>query len=130
MIKLDKVIGLLESVLDVRANRHKVLAENVANMDTPGYRAKSLDFQKILRARIGEGVTLNATQPGHIKLEDLDDSIVYSTKGGGREQGLDGNTVNIEEEMVKIAENNLMYNTAAQVISAEFRGIKSAIKGG
>lgn len=129
-MRLDSSFGMLETILDLGAARHKALAENVANLDTPGYKAKDVAFEKILQGEMGEGVTLAATNPRHISLEDTEDEMKTRVSAGDEEQGLDGNSVNVEEEMARIAKNNLVYNTAAQAIADRFREVMSAIKGG
>jgi flagellar basal-body rod protein FlgB len=130
MINLDKTFNLLESAMDVRASRHKAIAENIANMDTPGYRSKDIDFARVLRAKVGEGVGMVTTNPNHI--EAGADSVSLEARGfqSDREHGLDGNTVNAEGEMVKLAENTLMYNASAQILSSDFKTLRSAIQGG
>ncbi|HEY3347783.1 MAG TPA: flagellar basal body rod protein FlgB [Nitrospirota bacterium] len=131
MINLDKTFNLLESAMDVRASRHKAIAENIANMDTPGYKSKDIDFAQVLRAKVGEGVSMAATNTKHIQA-GADGSASLEAHGlqSDREHGLDGNTVNAEGEMVKLAENTLMYNASAQILSSNFRTLRSAIQGG
>jgi len=129
MLGSDKVMGVLEAALDVRSDRHKVIAANIANMDTPGYKAMEIDFRKVLEAQTGEGVTLVTTNPGHIRLDGAAETRpMTGGAAGGSVQGLDENTVNVEQEMVKIAENTLMYNASAQILNGRFRQLKDAMK--
>ena len=55
-MKLDGSFGMLETILDLGSARHKALAENVANMDTPGYKARDVAFEKVLLGKMGEGI--------------------------------------------------------------------------
>ncbi len=110
---MDSSIKLLEKIMDICAYRQKILASNIANADTPGYKAKDINFQEELKRAV-------ENDTGSYKV------IEAKTTMPNR----DGNTVNIEVEMTKFAETMLMYNTATQLLSARIRMIKDAIKGG
>ncbi len=111
---MDRAIKILEKVMDICAYRQKILASNIANADTPGYKARDINFQDELKRAIE-----NDTENNYKVIE-------ASTTMPNR----DGNTVNIELEMTKVAETMLMYNTATQLISTRIRMLKDAIKGG
>ena len=66
-MKLDDAFGIHEDALRVRARRSEVLASNLANADTPGYKARDFDFQAMLRKEVQDPVRLAATHRGHIK---------------------------------------------------------------
>ncbi|HHW20626.1 MAG TPA: flagellar basal body rod protein FlgB [Thermodesulfovibrio thiophilus] len=110
---MDDSIKLLEKIMDICAYRQKILASNIANADTPKYKAKDLNFQEELKRAV-------ETDNQSYKI------IEASTTMPNRDE----NTVNIEVEMTKVAETMLMYNTATQLISTKIRMIKSAVKGG
>lgn len=109
----DNSIKILEKMLDVAAFRQKLLASNIANADTPGYKAKDINFQKELdKAVSGEKDSYKIYEP--------------ATTMTNR----DGNTVNLDIEMAKVAENTLIYNAAAQIMGMKMRMAKDVIKGG
>jgi flagellar basal-body rod protein FlgB len=110
----DNTIKVLEKMLDVAAFRQKVLASNIANADTPGYKAKDISFQKELDKAI-EGS----------KGQDHEVYEIVTTM-----PNRDGNTVNLDIEMAKVAENTLIYNAATQLMAMKMRMIKDVIKGG
>ncbi|MEW6739034.1 MAG: flagellar basal body rod protein FlgB [Nitrospirota bacterium] len=110
----DNTIKVLEKMLDVAAFRQKVLASNIANADTPGYKAKDISFQKELDRAI-EG-------------SKGQDNEVYETVTTMPNR--DGNTVNLDIEMAKVAENTLIYNAATQLMTMKVRMLKDVIKGG
>jgi flagellar basal-body rod protein FlgB len=125
---------LLERSLDLRGARQQVIAANIANEETPKYRAKDLNFgQALADAQKGKlSITMVSTNPQHI-----------GPKGTGYQQvqghieevpagdlPLDANTVNIELEMAKMSDNAQQYNTAATIISMKFRGLLNAIREG
>lgn len=127
-----KTIGLLENLLDLRAKRHNLILSNIANQDTPHYKAKDLNFIDELRSAVkSDGGNLTATSPGHI-----------GWNGGGTHVegriitkpsmtiGLDQNSVNIDRELADLAENGIMYNATAQIIGSKFKMLKNAIREG
>ena len=120
----------LESVLDFQSERHTVLSTNVANVDTPGYKGHDVRFSDELKKATGRkgSMPLTKTNESHLPLE------TGNIKGGrlvptnDAVHRLDGNTVDLDKEMAKLAENSLYYNTAAQITSKKLRGILTAIK--
>ena len=123
---------LAQKTLDLRTERHKLLSSNVANLDTPGYQAEDLVFENSLVA------ALEAETPGLLKVTDerhLDgnDAPLLDTIEGQRIHSatpladFDGNTVDLDKEMAKMAENQLMYNASIRMLSHQFRMLKTAI---
>ncbi|MGA2192235.1 MAG: flagellar basal body rod protein FlgB [Nitrospirota bacterium] len=127
---IDPLVSTLEAVLDIRSEKHKGISENIANMDTPGYRAKKLDFKSMLASRLGDGAQMTKTSPLHQDPPSSASEITASSSEKGGVKGLDGNDVNMEDELVDLAENSLMYDATAQVISARFKMLTTAINGG
>ncbi len=125
----DNTIKVLEKMLDVAAFRQKVLASNIANADTPGYKAKDISFQKELdRAINASSVERQASSVKRGASSAKQDYEVYETVTTMPNR--DGNTVNLDIEMAKVAENTLIYNAATQLITMKMKMIKDVIKGG
>jgi flagellar basal-body rod protein FlgB len=110
-----EIMGLLEKALDIRAYYHRILASNIANVETPGYREKDIDFRKELDSLTED--------PANIQVK------VKSTTDGGI-AAVDGNTVNMEDQIVKMTENTLMFNSLVQMINKKFSMIRYAINEG
>jgi flagellar basal-body rod protein FlgB len=107
--------------------RQRVLAENVANADTPGFRGrdlKQLDFHDALRST-GE-VRLAATAPGHISGSGSTSQFAMDNKGGF-ETTPRGNAVVLEDEMLKVAQTQMDHQAAAQLYSKSIGLIKTAL---
>jgi flagellar basal-body rod protein FlgB len=134
MTIFDRTIRLLERSLDLRGARQQIIAANIANEETPKYRATDLNFgQALANAQQGKlPITLVSTHQQH-----------FGPTGSGfqRVQGrieevpagdlpLDANTVNIELEMAKMSDNAQQYNTAATIIGMKFKGLLNAIREG
>lgn len=111
----DSSIKTLETMLDISAYRQRILTSNIANADTPGYRAKDIDFQGELDRALASGGKV-----GSITIHEPMTTL----------PNRDGNTVNIDVEMAKIAENSLTYNAATQLLTMKLRMLKSIINGG
>lgn len=129
----SETVNLLEKVMDVRGKRHELLISNITNQDTPGYEAKDLPFDEILKSSVGGGTTLNmaATDRRHLSSSgngssDFQGRIVTRENPGG----YDGNSVNVEQEMALMGENSLMYDASAQIIGEKFRGLLYVIREG
>jgi flagellar basal-body rod protein FlgB len=127
-------ISLLERSLNIRSLQHRVLSSNIANMDTPNYKAVELAVAEEINGiqDSAPNIQLVQTQPGHLPLKHGPANYVKLKVAKPPEFSLrgDGNTVDLDRTMGKLAENTLLYKTAAQLISQKFSGLKSAIRGG
>ena len=110
MIDTD-LLGSLTRVLDLCAMRHDVLASNLANIDTPGYHTRDLDFRRALQQ-----AEPSAAAPTH--------------KVRGLTARPDGNNVSLERETLLLAQNQLLFSASVQVMKSEFRQLSSAINEG
>lgn len=133
---LDKIFGgtirLLENSLDIRSKRHNLLVSNIANVDTPNYKAKDIVFENELKKTVGNNPFVKKTQARHIPVNSGEGGKIRPTIIETHPMLLreDRNTVDIDKEMTKLAENNLMYNTSAQMLSKLFELMKYSIKEG
>ena len=131
----NNIFTIAQKSLDFRTSRHDLLASNVANKDTPGYQAEDLVFRASLEK------ALQAEQPGPLKQTDsrhfdgrntppLNEVEAQRILSASPYPDFDGNTVDLDREMAKIAENQLMYNATLRTLAHKFRGLKSAIAEG
>ena len=121
---------VLKKALDLQSQRHMLISSNISNMDTPGYTASEIDFKGALRAALGtsEGLVLKTTHRKHIgpnsdHLKGLQ-AEVFSEPDAAKSNG---NNVNIDNEMMKLAENQIAYNATIQMLSKRSSTIRSAI---
>lgn len=128
----DKTMHLLEQSLDLRAARHRVIASNLANEETPGYRAKELQFLDALASAThdGSGAKLMTTNGRHLGIQGQTGSQVQGriVELPSPELPLDANSVNLDLEMAKLGDNAINYNAAASIISERFRQLLNAIR--
>ena len=130
-ISFDKALGIHEHTLSLRSKRAEVIANNLANADTPGYKAQALDFDKALQnAMSGHNKGLLRTHEKHISSSagsSAFSDVVYSVPN--QPDTGDGNTVDSQKEMAKFAENAMEYQTTLMFLSKKFKGMKTALKG-
>ena len=132
MTIFDRTMQLLHRTLDLRQARQRVIASNIANEETPSYRATDLNFQDSLQAaHRGRGlVTLAVTQGRHIGPRGDSFQQVVGKLGPvpAGDLPLDANSVNIELEMAKMSDNASRYNGAATIMAIRFRQLMGAIR--
>ena len=127
-------ISLLERSLNLRSLQHRVLASKIANMDTPNYKAVEIAVAEEMSRNqdSASGIKLVRSQSGHLPIKHNPADNVKLKVAKPPEFSLrgDGNTVDLDRTMGRLAENTLLYKTAAQIISQKFSGLKRAINGG
>ncbi|MES2719397.1 MAG: flagellar basal body rod protein FlgB [Pseudomonadota bacterium] len=135
-INFDKALGIHEQALMLRAQRNGILATNIANADTPNYKARDIDFSAAmasLKSGASNPVSLQATQNGHIGVESnsslspLGAQLQYRLP---QQPSLDGNTVEAHIEEAAYADNALRYQASLQFLGSKFASLKSVISGG
>lgn len=127
-INFDTALGIHPKALAVREKRNEILAANLANADTPNFKAQDLDFKSILKQSTAPGVSMQRTQAGHIAPQQgfFGTNPLYRNPS---QVSLDGNTVEPHVEQAKFAENALQYQASLQFINNKFSGLMTALKG-
>jgi flagellar basal-body rod protein FlgB len=137
LIGQNPTMKLLERSLDLLAQRHQVLLGNVANEETPRFKAKDLEFQSVLTAitRPGAGALpiaqpAGTPHPGHLPLPGQPDGLPSAVvkELPPNSVGLDGNTVSIEKTMAALHDNSTLYSAATQILSHKYQGLLTAIR--
>ncbi|HEA83834.1 MAG: flagellar basal body rod protein FlgB [Thermodesulfobacterium sp.] len=123
-----KTFNLVKTALKIRSHKHTLLASNIANVDTPGYRRKDIPFEKIMQSYLSQEGLLKTTHPKHFKgfRKDINELIkTYEEETLGTP-----NNVNLEEELVQLTENQLLYEATLKALSKELERLKEAITEG
>ncbi|MCL2789988.1 MAG: flagellar basal body rod protein FlgB [Desulfobulbus sp.] len=131
--QFDTTMRLLQKVLDLRSKNQEVIGSNIANAETPGYAARSLHFEEQLRSAMTDsGLRPVATQPQHIPLAPTDFEQVNGTLAVAKDPvGFgDRNTVKVDQEMIKLSENEILYETAITMLNQKLSTLKYVINGG
>lgn len=118
----------LGAALDLYQARHKVLAENIANSETPGYRARDLDFDDELAAALAPADPAGA--PGEPKGAVRTVPHVEPTIDRDAAVKPDGNSVALDTQVGRLAENAFKIQALTQILSSKYQGLKRVIDGG
>ena len=113
----DSLFGVHGKALALRSQRLSLLASNIANASTPGYKARDIDFEAALK---------EATEQGKSAAKAMDDSMGYRVP---LQSSLDGNTVELSTEQTLFAENAVKYRTTLSVLEGRINTISRALKG-
>jgi flagellar basal-body rod protein FlgB len=132
--KLDAYLGFHETALSLRSSRQQVLASNIANADTPNYKARDLDFAAALKGALGQvapGPALAATAKRHFPAAAQGaaaaaGALQYRTPAQG---AVDGNTVDMDVERNQFADNAIRYEASITLINAQIKEMMTAIQG-
>ena len=130
----DGTISLLQKSLNVRSAQHQVLSSNVANADTPNYKAFEVAVDEELR-KLGTGrprIQLARTQSSHLPVAwaEADRVTLKNSPAPALSLRADGNTVDLDRAMGELSENTIKYKTSAQLIGMKLKDLKNAIIGG
>jgi flagellar basal-body rod protein FlgB len=131
-------IPSLDAMLSFTQAQHRVLAENIANVDTPGYRTKHLDskqFQKSLASAVArqreersDGLAIDSSQQVE---QDADGFLTFKPTEDPAENVLfhDQTNARIERQMALLAENGMMHQTVTELLNGKYQGLMQAIRG-
>ena len=125
-------VSVLEKALSASSLRHKVISNNIANVNTPKFKKSEVSFENQLALAMGEEKpAISRTHVRHLPIKSIginvEPTINTVTSTSFRS---DGNNVDIDSEMAGLAKNSIYYDAVAQQINKYFAGIKSAISGG
>jgi flagellar basal-body rod protein FlgB len=124
------LLGILRERMAWLNARQGVLSQNVANADTPGYSArdvKPIDFKDILKGESSVSTGLTLTDPRHIGITPQTSSTFENTDAPDTESNPTGNTVALEQEMIKVADTQAQYQAAANLYSKAMGMLRTAI---
>ncbi|EMP56642.1 flagellar basal body rod protein FlgB [Marinobacter santoriniensis NKSG1] len=129
-ISFDKALGIHEQALQARVKRAEVLANNLANADTPGFKARDVDFQSMMQQAKDSmsGLALERTNSAHIGggsgdgADDLKYRVPY-------QPSVDGNTVDAQQEQARYMRNAMDFQASFQFLSSKFSGLTKALRG-
>jgi flagellar basal-body rod protein FlgB len=127
----DNILGIHEHALSLQAERTRLLSANLANADTPGFKARDIDFRAALAAAedgTQGAAPLRLTHVAHVQPEEYlgGNEILYRQP---LQASLDGNTVETQVEMAQFTENAMRYLTTLRIVSGRLNTLLSAYRG-
>ena len=132
--KLDGALRFHQEALNLRAERQKVLASNIANADTPNYKARDMNFSSELSRAMQQGrsetdgLALATTSSRHIAAQgpaSVGRDLLYRVPD---QPSLDGNTVDMDRERAQFADNAVRYQASLTILNRKIQGLKSAMQ--
>lgn len=132
--QLEAAFNYHQQALGLRQERHKVLASNIANADTPNYKARDMDFASELKKAVehgrssGGGLALSRTSERHIEaqaMRPVRQDLLYRIPD---QPSLDGNTVDMDRERTQFADNAVRYQAALTMMNSRIQGLKGAMQ--
>ncbi|MDO8891453.1 MAG: flagellar basal body rod protein FlgB [Sulfurimicrobium sp.] len=129
--RLDDEIGFMSKALNLRAHRQQLLAGNIANADTPGYKAVDIDFLRALNSAIGssQSVSMNMTVRGHLQPIGSNPLGVQTLYRQPAQPSIDGNTVDMDVERTRFIDNAIHYQFALDRVAEDFKEMQLALRG-
>lgn len=126
LLFFDNTISLAKIALDGLSKRQEILARNIANVDTPGYRAQSVDFESVLKSKMKDtpAAQLETTHARHIPGQGESGRFVVLPRRGGNARA-DGNTVEIDVELMEMTETGIRYQALTQSINKKLQLLKT-----
>lgn len=129
MALFSHTIAMLEQGLDYASLREKVIANNIANADTPNYKAKDVQFKTELERAL-QSLEAKRTHPKHLPFRHQMTNDFLVTTRADVVYNHNGNNVDIDKEMADLAENQIYYNALIEQLNGKFATLKTVIKGG
>lgn len=129
-ISFDKAFGLHPQSLELRSKQAELIAGNIANADTPGYKAKGMDFQKMLtQAAQKQQTGMTRTHEKHLDVR-IEANNGHEFRLPNQADTGDGNTVDVQVERNLYLDNSMHYQASLQFLNGRIKGLKKAITGG
>jgi flagellar basal-body rod protein FlgB len=132
--KLDNELRFQQDALSLRAERQQVLANNIANADTPEYRARDFDFAAELASSLSEGrsssrgMALATTSDRHLQAATTGSSVHELLYRVPDQPSLDGNTVDMDRERAQFADNSVRYQASLTFLNNRLQSLKTAMQ--
>lgn len=139
----NTTIAVLGKSIDLRTRNQNLISSNIANAETPGYTPKTLEFEQQLQSAVKKSSSRGGipaasgalTHPAHIALQGSAGERVSQVNGSvvetpARTPGRDGNSVELENEMGRMMQNQVLFNASVQLLTKKFEGLRTALREG
>jgi len=129
--KLDNALNFHQTALNVRAARQEVLSSNIANGDTPNFKARDIDFSSVLSDALSSNTNktvLTTTSPKHLSSSSENSLASQALYRIPQQPSADGNTVEMDAERTRFADNSIKFDASLTFMSGQIRGLMLAIR--
>ena len=134
-ISFDKHLGAFDDALILRSRKSEIIASNIANSDTPGYKAKDIDFKSAMSSAMGtrsefrkDALKMSTTDNNHIQMgqNSFSADVMYRNP---YQPSMDGNTVDAGVEKSEFSKNAIHYQATLRFLTGKFQSLTKAVKG-
>lgn len=126
----SSTIGHIEQGIDYASAKQKVISHNIANVETPGYKAKSVSFKETLKNEMNR-FEAHRTHEKHIPFASSENGHSFKVYARNDASYMsNGNSVDIDQEMAEMAQNQIYYDALVDRLNGKFNSLKTVIKGG
>ena len=126
MNMIDRVFGVSPQALSIRSERFELLSANLANADTPGYKARDIEFGDALARAREEGAGQTRTHPKHLDVGSAGQEVLYRLPF---QTSLDGNTVETQQEHAAFMDNAIRYQASLNFLDGRIKSLRLALRG-
>jgi flagellar basal-body rod protein FlgB len=120
----------LDQALSYSSLKQKVISQNIANVDTPNYKAKDVSFKAILQNELGQSFETNRTDSRHMDFSGNTDSQSAIITKQNVQYNNSGNSVDMDQEMSDLAANQIYYDALIEQLNGKFSALQTVIRGG
>lgn len=126
----DPTLQAIGPYMSRLSRRQQIVASNLANIDTPGYKTKDVSFHATIQELLNETPTMRSDHPRHIQGPFMGPATAVAFEEAGLLSGVDGNNVDLDRELLKLSETSFGYSMMAQILKGKFRTLSMSINGG
>lgn len=131
MVLFSDTIQTLDDALNYASSKNRAISNNIANVDTPGYKAKDVEFKHVLNDELNTSFEAKRTQANHLPFNQLHiDKPFQTVTRQNTMYNHNGNNVDIDKEMAQLAKNQIYYQALADRMNGKFSSLKTVIGGG
>ncbi|KON89095.1 flagellar basal body rod protein FlgB [Sporosarcina globispora] len=123
-------LSTLEQALNYSSLKQKVISQNIANADTPNYKAKDTSFKEAFQSALGESVKANKSDIRHYDFKIGSSPVQGIVTRRNASYNHNGNSVDLDKEMADLATNQIYYNAVIERVSGKFSSMQNVLRGG
>jgi len=126
----DSTMNTLEKTLDYSSVKNRVISNNIANVDTPNYKAQDVSFKDVLNEEMNNQFKAKRTHPKHVEFSSHKFTPYNITTKSNTVYNHNGNNVDIDREMAELAKNQIYYQSLIDRMNGKFSKLQTVLSGG
>ena len=126
----SNTVSTLENALNYSSMKQKIVSQNIANVDTPNYKAKDVSFKAALEGALGKSFDAKRTDARHLEFKGHNGALTGTIIKNNVNYNENGNSVDLDKEMSDLATNQIYFNALTERINGKFNSLQTVIRGG